>query len=238
MTQNQIAIVIGVGPGLGAGLVRRFAKAGMNVAMVARDSSKLKDLVQEATQLGGSARAYYGDATDAVAVESLFSQVQADYGCPNLVVYNASTYQPGNILEIDPKDFDRCWRVSCFGGFLVGQAAARLMTQQGHGTILFTGASASLRGSAGFANLAVGKFGLRAVAQSMAREVASQGVHVAHIIIDGQIESERYSHLALSRGPDALLAPDAIAESYYQLHLQHRSAWTQELDLRPWVEKF
>jgi NAD(P)-dependent dehydrogenase (short-subunit alcohol dehydrogenase family) len=133
---------------------------------------------------------------------------------------------------------ERCWRVGCLGGFHVGQEAARRMFNREHGTIIFTGATASLRGSTGFASLAVPKFGLRALAQSMARELASKGVHVAHVIIDGQIESGRSSHLVDERGPDSLLSPDAIAESYYQLHLQHRSAWTLELDLRPWVERF
>jgi NAD(P)-dependent dehydrogenase (short-subunit alcohol dehydrogenase family) len=145
---------------------------------------------------------------------------------------------PGGILDITPESFERCWRIGCMGGFLVGQAAARLMASIGAGTIIFTGATASLRGSAGFANLAVPKFGLRALAQSMARELGSKGVHVAHVIIDGQIESERSRHLADERGPDSLLPPSAIAESYYQLHRQPRGAWTHELDLRPWVEKF
>lgn len=238
MTSNQNAVVVGVGPGLGAALVRRFAEGGMNVAIAARHRDQLQDLVQEASQLGGNARAYECDATDADAVTNLFSQVQTDFGTLDLVVYNAGAYAPGSILEIDWQDLERCWRVGCLGGFLVGQAAARLMVARGSGTILFTGATASLRGSARFANLAVGKFGLRAIAQCMARELAPQGVHVAHIIIDGQIASEHYQQLAAEREPDALLAPAAIAESYYHLHLQHRSAWTHELDLRPWVENF
>ncbi len=238
MTAGEIALVAGVGPGLGSALARRFARAGMSVALAARDGARLEPLAKELSELGGKGRAYGCDVTDEGPVENLFGQVKADLGEPNLVVYNAGTFAPGSILEIEARDFERCWKVGCLGGFLVGRAAARLMVARGSGTILFTGATASLRGSASFANLAVGKFGLRALAQSMARELGARGVHVAHIIIDGQILSERYSHLAEERPPDSLLAPDDIAEAYYQLHLQPRSTWTHELDLRPWVEKF
>jgi NAD(P)-dependent dehydrogenase (short-subunit alcohol dehydrogenase family) len=154
------------------------------------------------------------------------------------VVFNAGVFEPGSILSIAPGDFERCWRVGCLGGFLVGQAAAKRMAAKGAGTILFTGATASLRGSAGFANLAVPKFGLRAVAQSMARELGPRGIHVAHIIIDGQILSERNRSFEDERGPDSLLRPEAIAENYWNVLQQSRSAWTHELDLRPWSEKF
>ncbi|MCK9684968.1 SDR family NAD(P)-dependent oxidoreductase [Scleromatobacter humisilvae] len=139
---------------------------------------------------------------------------------------------------IDPADFERCWKIGCFGGFLVAQAAARRMVKRGRGTIIFSGATAALRGSAGFANLAVPKFGLRALAQSMARELGPQGIHVAFVVIDGQIESARYQHLIAERGEDSLLAPDAIAQTYWAIHQQPRSAWTFETDLRPWAEKF
>ena len=142
------------------------------------------------------------------------------------------------MIEIEAAEFERCWRILCLGGFLVGQRAARGMVGAGRGTILCTGATASLRGGANFANLAVGKFGLRAVAQSMARELGPKGIHVAHVIIDGQIRSERYAHLEKQRPPDGLLDPAAIAETFWHLHTQPRSAWTLELDLRPWVEKF
>jgi NAD(P)-dependent dehydrogenase (short-subunit alcohol dehydrogenase family) len=236
MTQ-ETAVVVGVGPGLGWALVQRFAAAGMRVLAVARNAERLARLIADAGSRGAiEARA--ADATRADDVAALFAHVAQRFGAPEVVVYNAGTYQPGGILEIAPEDFERCWRIGCFGGFLVGQAAARLMVPQGRGTILFTGATASLRGSARFANLAVPKFGLRALAQSMARELAPQGVHVAHVVIDGQIDSERYAHLRDSRGPDALLPPAAIAETYYQLSRQPRGAWTHELDLRPWVEKF
>lgn len=236
MSERQVAVIVGVGPGLGFALVRRFAQAGMAVALAARSKERLEQLL--AREPVDGARAYACDATEKAAVDRLFAEVERDLGAPDVVVFNAGAFRPGGILEIDPAEFEQCWRIGCFAGFLVGQAAARRMVARGRGTILFTGATAALRGSARFANLAVPKFGLRALAQSMARELGPQGVHVAHVIIDGQIRSERYAHLEAERGPDSLLQPEAIAEMYYQLHAQPRSAWTLELDLRPWVEKF
>ena len=234
---QETAIIVGVGSGLGWAVAERLAAAGMQTLVAARDADKLRRLIADSDR-ARSIHAHACDATRAQDVEGLFDAAAERFGAPDVVVYNAGAYQPGGILEIAPGDFERCWRIGCFGGFLVGQAAARAMVPRGQGTILFTGATASLRGSARFANLAVPKFGLRALAQSMAREFAPQGVHVAHVIIDGQIDSERYAHLRASRGPDALLPPAAIAETYYQLHRQPRGAWTHELDLRPWVEKF
>jgi NAD(P)-dependent dehydrogenase (short-subunit alcohol dehydrogenase family) len=230
---KDVALVVGVGPGLGAALARRFAQGGLAVAIAARNPDKLASLAEE---IGG--RAYGCDAADAASVERLLEQVEREIGAPTVAVYNAGAYAPGAVLEIEAAEFERCWRILCLGGFLVGQRAARAMAAAGRGTILFTGATASLRGGANFANLAVGKFGLRAVAQSMARELGPKGIHVAHIVIDGQIRSERYAHLEKQRPPDGLLDPAAIAETFWHLHAQPRSAWTLELDLRPWVEKF
>ena len=170
-------------------------------------------------------------------MERLFAD-SAAHGALDVAVFNAGTFERGNVADTDPADFERCWRVGCFGGFLVGRAAARQMLERGAGTILFTGATASLRGGAGFVNLAAPKFGLRAVAQSLARELGPQGIHVAHAIIDGQIRSPRYENLVAERGPDSLLEPTAIAAAYLAVHRQPPSAWTLELDLRPWVEKF
>lgn len=229
------AVVVGVGPGLGWALVKRFAAEGLAVFAAARDPAKLEALARADAAL--DVRLERCDATSASDVQRLF-ETASRAGAPALVAFNAGAFQRGSILEIAPEDFERCWRVGCLAGLLVGQAAARLMVPAGAGTILFTGATASLRGGAGFANLAVPKFGLRALAQSMARELGPKGVHVAHVIVDGQIASERYRELAAQRGPDALLPPAAIAESYWQLHRQPRGAWTHELDLRPWVEKF
>jgi NAD(P)-dependent dehydrogenase (short-subunit alcohol dehydrogenase family) len=235
MNDKQVAVVVGVGPGLGFALVKRFAKAGMAVAMAARSKERLEQLLAKEPVAGAVAHAC--DATDPAAVERLFAQLEEELGAPAVVVSNAGAFRPGGILEIDPADFEECWRIGCFAGFLVGRAAARRMVPAGRGTIIFTGATAALRGSARFANLAVPKFGLRALAQTMARELGPKGIHIGHVVIDGQIRSERYAHLA-GGGPHALLEPDAIAEMYYQLHAQAKSAWTLELDLRPWIEKF
>ena len=233
MSQGQIAVVVGVGGGLGAALARRFAAAGMKVALAARSDTITGPLAEK---IQGSA--YPVDVTDEAAVEALFDRVRGDLGEPDLVAFNAGAYQRTTVLEASAADFERCWRTGCLGGFLVGREAARGMAARGSGTIIFTGATASLRGGASFFNLAVGKFGERALAQSMARELGPKGVHVAHVVIDGQIDGPHHGDLAEERGPDALLAPDAIAEAYLGLHRQHRSAWTHEIDLRPWVEKF
>jgi NAD(P)-dependent dehydrogenase (short-subunit alcohol dehydrogenase family) len=232
---RETAVIVGVGPGLGWALVKRFAREGLATVACARDPKKLEPL---ATAEGIQARLEACDVTKAADVARLFATVERELGVPGVVVFNAGAYERGAILELTPESFERCWRVGCLGGFHVGQAAARLMVAKGSGTILFTGATASLRGGAGFANLAVPKFGLRALAQSMARELQPKGVHVAHVIIDGQIASEARRGLAAERGPDSLLSPDAIAETYYQLHRQPRTAWTHELDLRPWMEKW
>jgi len=234
MAGNEVAIVIGAGPGLGAALCRRFVKAGMLVAAATRDKERAA-----ATAKDAGARGYSCDAGDEKAVLELFAAVKRDFGDPSVVVYNAGAYAPKGVVDTTAEEFERCWRIGCFGGFLVGREAARAMLPKGRGSILFTGATASLRGGANFVNLAVGKFGLRAVAQSMARELGPKGIHVAHVIIDGQIAAEhREGRSASTRGPDAMLNDDSIAEAYWQLHSQPRNAWTLEMDLRPWVEKF
>jgi NAD(P)-dependent dehydrogenase (short-subunit alcohol dehydrogenase family) len=231
-----VAVIVGAGPGLGWALAKRFSREGLQVVCAARSSDRLRAL---ATRDSVDAVQFHEcDVTEAGDVARLFARTSEDLGAPSLVVFNAGAFERGNVLDLRPDDFERCWRIGCFGGLLVGQAAAKLMVPRASGTIIFTGATASLRGGAGFANLAVPKFGLRALAQSMARELGPQSIHVAHVIIDGQIASERYEHLAVERGADSLLAPDMIAEAYWNLHRQHRSAWTHELDLRPWVERF
>ena len=235
---NETAVIVGAGPGLGSALARRLARAGMTVAVARRDPDPLAPLVKE---LSGRAHAYACDATNEAAVTQLFAGVKTELGNPSLVIFNASAFVRKGVLDTGAEEFERCWRVGCLGGFLVGREAARAMLARNaehRGTIIFTGATASLRGSALFHNLAVGKFGLRAFAQSMAREFQPQGIHVAHVVIDGQIRGERPGHRAAERGKDAVIDPAAIAETYFQLHLQPRSAWSFELDLRPYAEKF
>lgn len=236
--EDQVAIVFGVGPGLGLSLANCFANAGMKVGLAARQTEKLSTWSSEMSNMGLQAEAFDCDVTSEANVNETFAKIIKDFGTPDLVVYNAGAFMPADVIDIKTEDFEHCWRVGCLGGFFVGREAARLMSGQGSGSIIFTGATASLRGSARFANLAVGKFGLRALAQSMARELGPKGIHIAHVIIDGQIQSERYAELAKERPEDGLLNPDAIADNYLQLHMQHRSAWTLELDLRPWTEKF
>ncbi len=238
MNKGKVAVVVGVGPGLGCALAERFAHAEMSVALVARDISRIEGLASDCAGISHGSRAYACDATSEAAVEELFSRIRGDLGEPDLVVYNAGRYQPASLLETTLEMFENGWRSNCLGGFLVGRAAARGMVARGSGTILFTGATASLRGSAGFHNLAVGKAGLRVLAQSMARELHPKGVHVAHVVIDGRIRPPRTGQLGNPAGPDDMLEPAAIADAYYQLFNQPRSAWTQELDLRPWVERF
>lgn len=239
---NEAAIVVGVGPGLGAALVRKFAGQGLEVLAVSRAATKLDCFAgQPAPE---RIHLYDCDATEPDAVAAMFAHAADTLGPLRLVVFNAGAFVRGEVAETDPAEFERCWRVGALAGFLVGQGAASAMReagqedQKGKRTIIFTGATASLRGGAAFVNLASPKFALRAVAQSLARELGPKNIHVAHVIIDGQILSERYAHLEAERGPDSLLDPAAIAETYWHLHTQHRSAWTQELDLRPWAEKF
>lgn len=227
MSRQETALIVGAGSGLSAALARLCAKQGMRVALAARNTAKLDGLLRET-----SARAYSCDASDGAEVETLFRAVEADFATPDLVVYNPSFRTRGPLIELDPDDVEKSLRITAFGGFLVGQTAARRMLERGSGSILFTGASASVKGYAKSAPFAMGKFALRGLAQSMARELAPQNIHVAHFVIDGGILSGGDS------GDDSQLHPDAIAESYLQIHRQHRSAWTWEVELRPWTERF
>ena len=240
---RDTAVIVGAGPGLGAALARRFSRAEMNVAMAVRNPARIEVLAAEYSGVVHRTIAVGCDAINEIAVQQLFSKVATELGPPRLVVYNAGGAVRKGILDTSAAEFERYWKNACLGGFLVGREAVRAMLARDgpprhRGTIIFTGATASLRGGANFLTLAVGKFGLRALAQSMAREFQPQGIHVGHVLIDGQIESDRPGRTAAERGADAVLGPDAIAEAYYQLHLQRPSAWTLELDLRPYVEKF
>jgi NAD(P)-dependent dehydrogenase (short-subunit alcohol dehydrogenase family) len=232
MTQ-ETALIIGVGDGLSAALARCFAGAGMKLALAARQTGKLDALVAET---GG--RAYICDVGHRDQVDALFADVARDLGVPDVVVYNPSYRTRGALVELDPDEVEKTLMITCFGGFLVGQAAAKGMLGRGSGSILFTGASASIKGYVNSAPFAMGKFGLRGLAQSMARELAPKNIHVAHFIIDGGIEKPTGDARAAGRPPDSLLKPEAIAENYLAIHRQNRSAWTWELELRPWVEAF
>jgi NAD(P)-dependent dehydrogenase (short-subunit alcohol dehydrogenase family) len=239
MKKSGSALIVGVGSGLGASLCSRFAKAGHKVAMAARDAGKLVPIAHDIEAAGGTTRAYAVDGTDEAAVVNLMNEVEDELGPIGVAIYNASQRVVKSILDMESGEFEGAWRVSCLGAMIVGREAARRMVPRGHGSILFTGATASLRGGNGFAAFAAGKFGLRALAQSMARELGPRGIHVAHFVIDGGIDNERTRERAPERvDDDGLLSPDAIAEAYYQTHAQHRSAWSQEVDLRPWREKF
>lgn len=237
-TTNKVAAVFGVGPGLGAAVARRFAREGYAVALLARGEGGLREVEASITQVGGRAAVFPADAGDAGSVSAAFSRVRAELGSPEVLVYNAGAFQMGGILELDPAAFESAWRVNCLGGLLCSREVLPAMLERGRGTLLFSGATASLRGGARFSGLAVGKFGLRALAQSVAREFSPRGIHAAHVIIDGQIDTARVRAMMPGREASSMLAPDAIAESYWQLHQQHPSAWTQELDLRPASEKF
>jgi NAD(P)-dependent dehydrogenase (short-subunit alcohol dehydrogenase family) len=232
VTGPEIALIVGAGAGLSAALCRLFTTEGMAVGLAARDPGKLAALC-DAT--GG--RAYQCDATQADDVTRLFAAVEDDFGFPDVVVYNPSARVRGPIDTLDPEDVRRALTVTAFGGFLVGQAAARGMGTRGSGSILFTGASASIKGFAKSAPFAMGKFALRGLAESMARELQPQNIHVAHFVIDGSI-AKADDPRAAERAPDGLLQPSEIAKTYLHAHRQHRSAWTFEFTLRPWTEKF
>lgn len=224
-----VAAIVGVGEGLGYALGKRFAAAGFRVALAARSAERVERLAEAIVETGGNAVAAPADARDEHAVMALFDALETKHGPVEVAVFNAGSWYRAPIAELPADMFEQVWRAGCHAGFLVGREAARRMTPRGRGTILFTGATASVRGGAQFAAFAAAKHGLRALAQSMARELGPIGIHVAHVVIDGRIDwSEN----------DLTLAPDAIAETYYRLHTQSRSAWTFEVDLRPWAEKF
>jgi len=225
------ALIVGAGTGLSASVARALAKDGIRVALAARTTHDFDALTRETGAL-----AFGCDASKRAEVEKLFTDMEAACGAPDIVIYNASFRARGPLVDLDPAEVERSIAVSAFGGFLVAQQAARRMLPKQHGAILFTGASASVKGYAQSAPFAMGKFALRGLAQSMARELAPRGIHVAHIVIDGGIRSARRGEPA--DAPASLLDPDAIAATYLHLIRQPRSAWTSEIELRPWVEKF
>jgi NAD(P)-dependent dehydrogenase (short-subunit alcohol dehydrogenase family) len=229
--EYKIALIVGAGAGLSASLARLFAREDIRVALAARQIEKLGALCAET-----DARAFACDATNPDDVERLFGLVEREIGVPDIVVYNASGRTRGVFTELVPAEVAEAMTVSAFGGFLVAQQAAKRMLPNKHGAILFTGASASVKGYPQSAPFAMGKFALRGLAQSIARELSPQGIHVAHFVIDGGIRSAARAEPA--DRPDSMLDPDAIALSYWSVLQQPRSAWTWEMELRPWVEKF
>jgi NAD(P)-dependent dehydrogenase (short-subunit alcohol dehydrogenase family) len=231
MPDYRTALIVGVGSGLSASLARLFAKSGLKVALAARRAANLAELAAET-----GAKSFACDSTNQGEVAKLFTDVEAALGAPDVVVYNASYRTRGPLVELVPDEVAKSIAVTAFGGFLVAQAAVKRMLPKNHGAVFFTGASASVKGYAQSAPFAMGKFALRGLVQSMARELSPQGIHVAHVVVDGGIRSERRPNPPDK--PDSMLDPDAIAESYLHLLHQPRSAWAWEIELRPWLEKF
>ncbi|WP_315832407.1 SDR family NAD(P)-dependent oxidoreductase [Bradyrhizobium prioriisuperbiae] len=241
------AVIVGVGAelGVGAAVCRRFASEGYHVIAAGRTASKLQQVVDTIGKSRGSAEFVIADATKEADVIKLFDRATSlgsEFDAPDAVVFNAGINQHIDFRELTAEQFENFWRICCFGGFLVGREAARRLVPLGRGTVIFTGASASLRGKPGYAQFAAAKAGLRMIAQSMARDYGKAGIHVAHAVIDGGIAGERLLSrnpaLAEQRGEDGLLDVNAIAETYWQIHSQPRSAWTQEIDLRPFKENY
>ena len=228
---SQKVLIVGAGLGLSASLARQCHTAGMKVALAARDGEKAIEVAQET-----GASLHRCDASSIEDVAALFTALDDSIGTPDLVVYNPSARLRGPITDLDPEATRAAIEVTCFGAFLVAQQAARRMLARGSGSILFTGASAGVKGFANSSVFAMGKFGLRGLAQALARELHPQNIHIGHFVIDGGIASERQDRK--DDGSDRMLDPDAIAEAYLQFHNQHRSAWAWEVELRPWVEKF
>lgn len=244
---KPVAIVVGVGAelGLGAALCRRFAEGGYHVFVAGRSADRIEQVVLTIASKGGSAEPVTMDTTSEDDVIRLFDRAmsaRAGLDPLDLVAYNAGNNRKLDFRELSAEMFEDFWRIGCFGGFLVGREAARRLVPLGRGTVLFTGASGSLRGRPGFAHFAAAKAGLRMLSQSMAREFGPQGIHVAHVVIDGGINGDRLRRnrpeIIEERGEDGLLGVDAIAETFWQVHRQPRSAWTQEIDLRPFKENF
>jgi NAD(P)-dependent dehydrogenase (short-subunit alcohol dehydrogenase family) len=225
----ESVLIVGAGAGLSAAVARRFAREGARIALAARHPDKLGPLAAEL-----KATTYACDVADRAAVDAMVTAVTADLGLPDVVMFNPSARVRGPFIGLDPEAVRQALLVTCYGGYLVCNAVVPGMTARGSGTILLTGASASVKGYAQSASFAMGKFGLRGLAQSLAREFQPQGIHIAHFVIDGGIRSAGRP----DDGEDALLAPEAIAETYYQVARQHRSAWSWEVELRPWLEKF
>lgn len=239
---KKVALVIGAGDATGGAIARRFAREGYAAVIVRRDAENLKDLTEQITAEGGEVHPFGVDARKEEQIVDLFARVEAEIGELEVVVFNIGANVNFPVVETTARVYTKVWEMAAFAGFLTGREAAKYMLPRGRGTILFTGATASLRGGKGFSAFAGAKFALRALAQSMARELGPQGIHVAHPIIDGAIDTawiaENFPQRYALKDQDGILNPDHIADAYWMLHSQPRDAWTHELDLRPWMETF
>jgi len=237
-----VALVIGVGDATGGAIARRFAREGYAACVTRREKEKLGVLVTEIEAAGGKARAFGSDARKEEAMIALFDEIERDIGDVEVAVFNIGANVNFPIVETTARVYTKVWEMAAFAGFLMGREAARRMTPRGKGTIIFTGATASVRGSVGFAAFAGAKHALRALAQSMARELGPKGIHVAHTIIDGAIDTafirDNFPAMYAKKAEDGILSPEHIADMYWMLHRQPRDTWTHELDLRPWIEKW
>jgi NAD(P)-dependent dehydrogenase (short-subunit alcohol dehydrogenase family) len=242
MPDAKVALVIGAGDATGGAIAGRFAREGFTACVTRRDADKLAPLVARIETEGGKARAFGSDARKEEQMAGLIDTIEREVGAIEVAAFNIGANVRFPIRETTARVYFKVWEMACFAGFLMGREAARVMVPRRRGTILFTGATASVRGSAGFAAFSGAKHGLRALAQSMARELGPQGIHVAHVVIDGAIDTEfirsNFPERAALKDRDGILSPEAIAEAYWQLHLQQRCAWTHEMDLRPWMETF
>jgi NAD(P)-dependent dehydrogenase (short-subunit alcohol dehydrogenase family) len=246
MEAQKVAMLVGAGDAIGAAVARRFAKGGYTVCICRRDGAKSQGLVDELTSAGHRIHAFSVDARQESEVQALFTNVEKEIGPIEVCLFNAGSNVNKPLIETTEKLFFKAWELACYAGFLVGREAARVMTARGRGTILFTGATASLRGGKGFAAFASAKFGLRAVAQAMARELGPKNIHVVHLIIDAGVDSAAIrARLKAASGieakdiaPDSLTKTDSIAEAYWFVHQQAKDGWTHELDLRPAGEKW
>jgi NAD(P)-dependent dehydrogenase (short-subunit alcohol dehydrogenase family) len=240
-----IALIVGAGDYIGAAIAKRFAKGGFTVCLGRRNGDKLAPLIAEIEAMGGTAHGFTMDARDEDSTADVFRQIETEIGPIEVVIFNVGGNVHFPILETTARVFRKVWEMACFAGFFTGREAARYMVERGRGSIFFTGASASMRGNSGYAAFAAGKAGLRALAQSMARELGPRNIHVAHLVIDAGVDTafvrERLSQAGQDPDalpPDTLMSPDSVGEAYWMLHHQSRDAWTFEMDLRPYGERW
>ncbi|RMH85695.1 SDR family NAD(P)-dependent oxidoreductase [Pseudomonas sp. AOB-7] len=239
---KKVALVIGAGDATGGAIARRFAREGYVACVTRRSLDKLQPLLEQIRAEGGQAHGFASDARQEEQVAELVEHIEREIGPIEAMVFNIGANVPCSILEETARKYFKIWEMACFAGFLTSQAVAKRMVARGRGTILFTGATAGLRGAAGFAAFAGAKHGIRALAQSMARELGPLNVHVAHVVVDGAIDTafirDSFPELYAKKDQDGILDPEHIADSYWYLHSQPRDAWTFELDLRPWIERW